>query len=59
MMDVMRKPQIGKELRVPMTDKRWHMNEGWFKVARNIDGVEIHWVRNKRTGQVDDFKFKN
>ncbi len=48
----------GTELdRLQMTDKRWRHEKGWVKVVRHINGVEIHWVRN-RTGQVDDFKFK-
>ena len=61
MMEIMRNPKLGTEITMKkgMTDKRWHMNEGWVKIARNIDGVEIHWVRNNRTSQVDDFKFKN
>ncbi|GHU37745.1 hypothetical protein FACS1894192_07430 [Bacilli bacterium] len=41
-----------------MTDPRWHYTEGWVKKAQNIDGVEIHYLYNTKTGQYDDFKFK-
>jgi RHS repeat-associated protein len=29
------------------------------KMSQEIDGVEIHYVRNLRTGEVDDYKFKD
>jgi len=28
------------------------------KSAQNINGIEIHYVRNSITGAIDDFKFK-
>ena len=43
---------------VKMTDRLWPASEGWEKVSQNINGVEIHFNRNKNTGAVDDFKFK-
>ncbi|WP_245872474.1 hypothetical protein [Brucella pituitosa] len=54
----MSNPAAGRPIPVPMTDKRWPAQQGWVKMAQNINGVEIHYVRNVRTGQVDDFKFK-
>lgn len=47
-----------KQLRIPMTDKRWPGELGWVKMAKNVNGVEIHYVYNKNTQQFDDFKFK-
>ncbi|MGW0252637.1 PA14 domain-containing protein [Nocardia goodfellowii] len=41
-----------------MTDPRWPGTDGWVKQSQNVDGVEIHYVRNEYTGEVDDFKFK-
>jgi hypothetical protein len=35
-------------------DPRW---KGWEKVTQNPNGIEIHYVREKGTGLVDDFKF--
>ncbi|MCA7012407.1 hypothetical protein LF934_07070 [Dickeya dadantii] len=51
-------PAAGRQLPIPMTDKRWPKEEGWVKMAQNINGVEIHYVRNTKTNQIDDFKFK-
>ncbi len=42
-----------------MTDSRWPATDGWVKMRHNVNGVEIHYVRNTRTGEVDDFKFKD
>ena len=41
-----------------MTDKRWPSTEGWFKVTKNVNGVEIHYVWNEVLNVFDDFKFK-
>jgi filamentous hemagglutinin len=27
-------------------------------MTQNINGIEIHYVRNMRTGAIDNFKFK-
>ncbi|MGM7914743.1 hypothetical protein [Yersinia enterocolitica] len=48
----------GRPLPLPMTDTRWPKEDGWVKMAQNVNGVEIHYVMNKKTGQIDDFKFK-
>ncbi|ATL67409.1 PA14 domain-containing protein [Nocardia terpenica] len=42
-----------------MNDPRWPGKEGWVKQAENVDGIEIHYNRNVKTGEVDDFKFKD
>ena len=36
----------------------WLASDGWVKMARNVDGVEIHFLYNTITGVFDDFKFK-
>ena len=40
-----------------MTDARWLATDGWVKMSRNVNGVEIHFVYNTITGVFDDFKF--
>lgn len=35
-------PSDGKAGIVPMTDKRWPAADGWLKMSRYEDGVEIH-----------------
>ncbi|WP_431154870.1 hypothetical protein [Bacillus mycoides] len=50
----------GKELKsIPMTDPRWPKEDGWVKMEHNVNGVEIHYVKNTKTGEFDDFKFKD
>lgn len=51
-------PQSGIILPVNMTDPRWPAADGWVKMSQNINGIEIHYVRNTLTGAVADFKFK-
>jgi filamentous hemagglutinin len=58
MQQVVSNPAAGQELRVPMTDPRWPASDGWVKMAQNVNGVEVHYVRNTNTGAVADFKFK-
>lgn len=41
-------------LKKGMTDPRWEGSDGWQKMSQNIDGTEIHYVYNPRTGQVDE-----
>ena len=45
----------------PMTDTKNNLlaADGWVKRAQNVNGVEIHYVENTKTGQVLDFKFKD
>jgi hypothetical protein len=51
----------GRELPVRMSDKKNNLmaEDGWVKKAQNVDGVEIHYVENIRTGEITDFKFKD
>jgi hypothetical protein len=41
-----------------MKDARWPASEGWVKMSQNVNGVEIHYVKNTLTGEFSDFKFK-
>lgn len=36
-----------KELPITMTDKRWLASDGWVKMSRNVNGVEIHLIHYK------------
>jgi hypothetical protein len=59
MEEAMSNPGAGRALQnITMNDARWPTADGWVKMRQNINGVEIHYVRNTRTGAVDDFKFK-
>jgi RHS repeat-associated protein len=44
----------------PMSDAKNNLYaaDGWVKRTQNVNGVEIHYVENTRTGQTIDFKFK-
>jgi hypothetical protein len=42
-----------------MNDPRWEADDGWVKMEQTVDGVEVHYVYNTRTGATDDFKFKD
>ncbi|PGQ45479.1 MafB [Bacillus thuringiensis] len=42
-----------------MTDPRWPQEDGWVKMAHNVNGVEMHYVKNTKTGEFDDFKFND
>lgn len=61
MTQAMSNPAAGSPipLRRGMTDPRWPASAGWVKMSQNVNGVEIHYVRNMATGKVDDFKFSN
>ncbi|EIW21669.1 hemagglutinin repeat-containing protein, partial [Pelosinus fermentans] len=58
--EVLSNPLNGaKELNsITMTDSRWLAQDGWVKMSRNVNGVEVHFVYNKITNAFDDFKFK-
>ena len=43
---------------ITQLDARWPMTDGWVKMSQVVNGVEVHYVRNVRTGAVDDFKSK-
>jgi RHS repeat-associated protein len=46
-------------MRTPMGDPRWPAADGWIKMSHQVNGMDIHYVRNTVTGAVDDFKFAN
>jgi len=54
----MSNPKAGRQLPIPMSDARWPSSDGWVKMSQNINGIEVHYVRNTKSGVVDDFKFK-
>jgi hypothetical protein len=52
-------PGYGERLSTEMKDPRWDADDGWVKMEQTVDGIEIHYVHNTRTGAYDDFKFKD
>jgi hypothetical protein len=58
MEEVMSNPQGMEITNIKLNDPRWSAEQGWVKMRQNVNGIEIHWVENKITGAVDDFKFK-
>jgi YD repeat-containing protein len=56
-MTEVRSAPSGVHLPVRMTDARWPAADDRVKMSQNVNGVEIHYVRNTFTGAVDDFKF--
>jgi RHS repeat-associated protein len=59
MNEVKAHPEYGEELRIELEDPRFAHLDGWIKMSRTVDDVEIHWNRNTWTGAVKDFKFKD
>ena len=57
--EAMADPAAGEVLPTSMADPRWPAHEGWVKMEQAIEDVEIHYVFNTRTCEVDDFKFKD
>ena len=53
-------PSVGKVLPTVMNDAKngWYTADGWVKMSQNINGVDVHYIRNTITGAVADFKFK-
>ena len=45
----------------PMSDTKngWLAEDGWVKRVQNVNGVEIHYIENTKTGAKTDFKFKD
>ena len=45
----------------PMSDTKngWLAQDGWVKRTQNVNGIEIHYIENTKTGQTTDFKFKD
>jgi RHS repeat-associated protein len=59
----MANPVAGMELRaVSMTDARWPASQGWVKMQQIVRSggsegpINVHYVFNKLSGEVDDFK---
>ena len=42
-----------------MNYSRWPNEDGQVKMAHSVNGVEIHYVKNTKTGEFDDFKFRD
>lgn len=62
MEQVKNNPQGKTPPRMPkMSDSKnnLHHEDGWVKRAQNVNGVEIHYVENTKSGQKIDFKFKD
>jgi filamentous hemagglutinin len=49
----------GTSIRFTLNDSRWPSAEGWIKKQQINNGIEIHYVYNNITKQIDDFKFIN
>jgi RHS repeat-associated protein len=60
MTQAMADPTAGRVLPIVMNDSKngWKASDGWVKMSQNINGVEVHYVRNTITTEVADFKFK-
>jgi RHS repeat-associated protein len=62
MEEVMSNPKGTTPPRMPqMSDTKNNLfaEDGWIKRTQNVNGVEIHYVENTKTGKVLDFKFKD
>jgi hypothetical protein len=57
MEEVMADPKGTPITRIQMKESRWPSGQGWVKMTQTVNRVEIHWVQNTITGEVDDFKF--
>lgn len=60
MKQVVSNPGAGRILPIVMNDTKngWRAVDGWVKMSQNVNGVEVHYIRNTVTGIVTDFKFK-
>jgi filamentous hemagglutinin len=41
-----------------LKDPNYPGSDGGVKMRQNVNGTEVHYVRNVNTGEVADFKFK-
>ena len=56
--EVMKDPlNNARQLDIKLGDPKWNYSEGWVKMARNVNGVEIHFNYNPILDAYDDFKF--
>jgi hypothetical protein len=44
---------------IKMNDSRFKSSDGWQKFEQKVNGVNIHYVKNQKTGKFDDFKYKD
>jgi RHS repeat-associated protein len=53
-------PDAGQPINLKggMKDSNYPGSDGWVKMRQNINGTEVHYVKNMNTGEVADFKFK-
>lgn len=61
MEEVINAPHLGKKLdKIVMNDTAngWVKKDGWIKMTKNVEGIEIHYVYNEILNVYDDFKFK-
>lgn len=55
-------PAAGEQLPLRMSDSRWRASDGWVKMPQMVDPggrkgpINVHYVMNTRTGEVDDPK---
>jgi hypothetical protein len=45
-------------VQLSMSDGRWPMEEGWFKMERRFGSIKIHFNYSPLLDEFDDFKFK-
>ena len=57
-MTEVRSNPAGDIIPLKVGDSRWPGEMGWVKFRQDVNGVEIHYVKNVVDGAVDDFKFK-
>lgn len=62
-LEVLENPTGGIVLPLRMTDPRWPAEEGWVKMQQIVkpkygDPINVHYVRNRVTGEIDDIKIK-
>lgn len=56
----MSSPQAGVVLTLKMNDRRWPHSDGWVKMSQTVKSggelITVHYVRNPKTEEIDDFK---
>ena len=60
--EVLSNPASGTQLPVKLADPRWPASDGWVKMQKVVNPggpeglINVHYLRNTITNQVDDFK---
>jgi len=57
MEEVMASPGGVELTNVIMSDARWPASQGWVKMQQIVNGINIHYLKNRILGVFDDFKF--